>query len=198
MPASEVEHLHKRYGDEVAVDDVSFTVECLEGLRVPDRGRLAVLGLDPRRDRASCASASASNCRKSGCRISCASASCSTSTPLSTAPRPTRRSCSTRSGSLNTATRRTRSFRRAAAAVHRATLVGSPVPPSRLLTAQLLVNLAAAVVVVVLIAGVGGLVLGFPLPGNPGGFLLSLVLGSLTLFSVGLLVAAAKPATSTA
>ncbi|MFJ1765789.1 ABC transporter ATP-binding protein [Amycolatopsis sp. NPDC088138] len=72
MPVIEVEHLHKRYGEKVAVEDVSFdvergeifgilgpngagkttTVECVEGLRVPDGGTLSVLGLDPRRDRA--------------------------------------------------------------------------------------------------------------------------------------------------
>ena len=66
-----VEHLHKAYGTTVAVDDVSFsvrageifgilgrngagkttTVECLSGLRVPDSGRLDILGLDPREDR---------------------------------------------------------------------------------------------------------------------------------------------------
>jgi ABC-2 type transport system ATP-binding protein len=68
----EVTNLHKRYGGTVAVDDVSFsvergeifgvlgpngagkttTVECVEGLRKPDRGTVSVLGLDPRRDRA--------------------------------------------------------------------------------------------------------------------------------------------------
>jgi ABC-2 type transport system ATP-binding protein len=68
----EVHGLHKEYGDTVAVDDVSFTVsegeifgilgpngagktttvECVEGLRKPDRGELRVLGLDPLRDRA--------------------------------------------------------------------------------------------------------------------------------------------------
>jgi ABC-2 type transport system ATP-binding protein len=68
----EVQHLHKNYGDTVAVDDVSFavqegeifgilgpngagkttTVECIEGLRTPDQGEISVLGLDPRRDRA--------------------------------------------------------------------------------------------------------------------------------------------------
>jgi ABC-2 type transport system ATP-binding protein len=73
MPAViDVQHLHKSYGDTVAVDDVSFTVqkgeifgilgpngagktttvECVEGLRAPDRGQVTVLGLDPRRDRA--------------------------------------------------------------------------------------------------------------------------------------------------
>ena len=66
----EVEHLHKRYGARVAVEDVSFqvaegeifgllgqngvgkttTVECLLGLRRPDGGRLRVLGLDPQHD----------------------------------------------------------------------------------------------------------------------------------------------------
>ena len=72
MPVIEVEHLHKRYGDQVAVDDLSFdveqgeifgilgpngagkttTVETVAGLRTPDRGRVRVLGLDPRRDQA--------------------------------------------------------------------------------------------------------------------------------------------------
>ena len=68
----EVQHLHKSYGDTVAVDDVSFTVadgeifgilgpngagktttvESIEGLRAPNRGAISVLGLDPRRNRA--------------------------------------------------------------------------------------------------------------------------------------------------
>jgi ABC-2 type transport system ATP-binding protein len=68
----EVRNLHKRYGDRVAVEDVSFTVqegeifgilgpngagktttvECVEGLRTPDGGGISVLGFDPRRDRA--------------------------------------------------------------------------------------------------------------------------------------------------
>lgn len=68
-PAIEVSGLRKAYGDVVAVDDVAFdvqpgeifgiigpngsgkttTVECLQGLRTPDRGEISVLGLDPRR-----------------------------------------------------------------------------------------------------------------------------------------------------
>ena len=68
----EVRNLHKRYGDTVAVEDISFTVgegeifgilgpngagktttvECVEGLRKPDSGEISVLGLDPLRDRA--------------------------------------------------------------------------------------------------------------------------------------------------
>ncbi len=67
-----MENLRKRYGGTVAVDDLSLridtgevfgvlgtngagkttTVEIIAGLRRPDRGRVAVLGLDPGRDRA--------------------------------------------------------------------------------------------------------------------------------------------------
>ncbi|HKF74753.1 MAG TPA: ABC transporter ATP-binding protein [Terriglobales bacterium] len=70
MPVIEVDNLRKRYGERVAVDGVSFsveggeifgivgpngagkttTVECVEGLRTPDGGSIRVLGLDPRRD----------------------------------------------------------------------------------------------------------------------------------------------------
>jgi ABC-2 type transport system ATP-binding protein len=66
----EVQHLRKAYGGVLAVDDVSLeveegeifgllgpngagkttTVECLEGLRRPDEGRIRVLGLDPSRE----------------------------------------------------------------------------------------------------------------------------------------------------
>jgi ABC-2 type transport system ATP-binding protein len=65
-----VEGIRKAYGKTVAVSDVSFdvfegeifgligpngagkttTLECVEGLRTADRGRIAVLGLDPVRD----------------------------------------------------------------------------------------------------------------------------------------------------
>jgi ABC-2 type transport system ATP-binding protein len=65
-----VSAIRKTYGPVVAVDEVSFDVrrgeifgligpngagkttalECVEGLRTPDRGRISVLGLDPRRD----------------------------------------------------------------------------------------------------------------------------------------------------
>jgi ABC-2 type transport system ATP-binding protein len=69
-PVIEVAALRKTYGRTVAVDDVSFevgqgeifgligpngagkttTMECLDGLRKADRGRVSVLGLDPGRD----------------------------------------------------------------------------------------------------------------------------------------------------
>ncbi|MCL3861394.1 ABC transporter ATP-binding protein [Actinotalea sp. K2] len=68
--AVSVQHLQKRYGPTVAAADVSFdvsdgeifgllgpngsgkttTVECLQGLRHADEGRLEVFGLDPRTD----------------------------------------------------------------------------------------------------------------------------------------------------
>jgi ABC-2 type transport system ATP-binding protein len=66
----QVEGLRKTYGATVAVEDVSFkvsegeifgmvgpngagkttTIECLEGLRKPDRGTIRVLGVNPQRD----------------------------------------------------------------------------------------------------------------------------------------------------
>jgi ABC-2 type transport system ATP-binding protein len=69
-PVIEVSRIHKRYGKLVAVDEVSFdvhreeifgligpngagkttTMECVEGLRKPDRGTISVLSLDPVRD----------------------------------------------------------------------------------------------------------------------------------------------------
>jgi ABC-2 type transport system ATP-binding protein len=69
-PVISVSNLGKRYGRTVAVDDVSLevyegeifgligpngagkttTMECVQGSRVPDKGTISVLGLDPRRD----------------------------------------------------------------------------------------------------------------------------------------------------
>ncbi len=69
-PAVRVAHVRKSYGKTVAIDEVSFdvregeifgligpngagkttTMECVEGLRKPDRGTISVLGLDPFRD----------------------------------------------------------------------------------------------------------------------------------------------------
>jgi len=69
-PVVQVSAIRKTYGGTVAVDDVSFdvhegeifgligpngagkttTMECVEGLRAPDRGAISVLGLNPVRD----------------------------------------------------------------------------------------------------------------------------------------------------
>jgi len=70
LPVIRANSIRKTYGRIAAVDDVSFdvqageifgligpngagkttTMECVEGLRSPDRGTISVLGLDPRRD----------------------------------------------------------------------------------------------------------------------------------------------------
>ena len=70
-PVIRVNAIRKTYGQTVAVDEVSFevnagetfgligpngagkttTMECVEGLRSPDRGAISVLGLDPGRER---------------------------------------------------------------------------------------------------------------------------------------------------
>src|SRR5271154_3553065 len=69
-PVIQVSGLRKTYGSTVAVDEGSFqvddgeifgligpngagkttTMECIEGLRTPDRGAILVLGLNPFRD----------------------------------------------------------------------------------------------------------------------------------------------------
>src|SRR6202167_4215832 len=69
-PVIEVSGIRKTYGKIVAVSDISFTVgegeifgligpngagktttmECIEGVRRPDRGVISILGLDPFRD----------------------------------------------------------------------------------------------------------------------------------------------------
>jgi len=70
-PAIRVQKLVKKYGDFVAVNDISFSiregeifgvigpngagkttaVECISGLRVPDSGSVSIYGLSPRKDR---------------------------------------------------------------------------------------------------------------------------------------------------
>ncbi len=70
LPIIQVSGCRKTYGSTVAVDEVSFdvndgeifgligpngagkttTMECVEGLRTPDRGTISVLGMDPVRD----------------------------------------------------------------------------------------------------------------------------------------------------
>src|SRR5258708_31296371 len=69
-PVIQVSGIRKTYGSTVAVSEVSFevsegevfgligpngagkttTMECVEGLRKPDRGEISILGLDPFRD----------------------------------------------------------------------------------------------------------------------------------------------------
>lgn len=71
VPAITIQHLVKRYGNFVAVNDISFeihegeifgiigpngagkttTVECISGLRAPDSGSISIHGLSPQKDR---------------------------------------------------------------------------------------------------------------------------------------------------
>jgi len=71
-------------------------------------------------------------------------------------------------------------------------LYTTPVHPSKVLIGQLLVSCAVAVAVAAIVVGVGA-AMGFPLPAQPLGFALAFVLGCLSLFSLGLLVAAIAP-----
>jgi len=71
-------------------------------------------------------------------------------------------------------------------------LYTTPVHPSKVLIGQLLVSCAVAVALAAIVVGVGTAI-GFPLPGQPLGFALAFVLGCLSLFSLGLLVAAIAP-----
>jgi len=74
----------------------------------------------------------------------------------------------------------------------------TPVSPSKLLAAQVTINLVlAAVGFTILVAG-STLVFGVKIPFDIPGFILSLVLATLAMFSLGLLVTAVAPSQSTA
>ena len=86
-----VDHLRVRYGDTLAVDDVSLsinrgeifgilgpngagkttTVEAIGGLRRPDAGQISVLGLDRQGRSDELRRGSGSSCRPPSCRTSC-------------------------------------------------------------------------------------------------------------------------------
>ena len=87
MAIIEVDHIHKRYRDAVAVEDVSFAVErgeifailgpngagktaaveIVEGLRVPDRAPCGCSGWTPGGTGPSCGGASASSSSRASC-----------------------------------------------------------------------------------------------------------------------------------
>ncbi len=68
-------------------------------------------------------------------------------------------------------------------------LNATPVGPGRLLGAQLTVNLAVALLDTTAVLAVGRLAFGVPLPGQPAGFLLALLLTCAAMLSLGLLIA---------
>ncbi|MEU8204228.1 ABC transporter permease [Streptosporangium sp. NPDC049046] len=69
----------------------------------------------------------------------------------------------------------------------------TPVHPIRLLVAQLANNLVVAIVATVLLVGAGHLVLGSILPRSPLAFAGVFVLGTASMLSLGLLIAAVAP-----
>ncbi|MDF5756102.1 ABC transporter permease [Spongiactinospora sp. TRM90649] len=66
----------------------------------------------------------------------------------------------------------------------------TPVHPGRLLGAQLLINAVIGVVAALLMIVLGGLVHDVPFPRQFGGFVVAFVLGSASLFAIGLVIAA--------
>ncbi|MGH3192216.1 MAG: ABC transporter permease [Streptosporangiaceae bacterium] len=64
----------------------------------------------------------------------------------------------------------------------------TPVPPSWLLAAQGVINVAVAAAATLILIG-GGIALGAPAPRNPAGLTVALVLSLAALFPIGLLVA---------
>jgi ABC-2 type transport system permease protein len=72
-------------------------------------------------------------------------------------------------------------------------LATTPLRPSRLLAAQLVMDVALAIFVVAALVVAGGLLFGTPVPERFPAFLLSAVLGMAALFAIGLVVAALAP-----
>lgn len=77
-------------------------------------------------------------------------------------------------------------------------MAASPVHPSNLLLAQLVINLAVAAVSGALVIGVGRIVFDTRVPSQIPGFLLVFALGTWALFSVGLFIAAVAPSSKAA
>ncbi|WP_327088626.1 ABC transporter permease [Nonomuraea sp. NBC_01738] len=66
----------------------------------------------------------------------------------------------------------------------------TPVHPGKLLTAQLLINLALGVISLFVLVVMGRIVLGITMPKDPLGFVLVFVLGTAALLAMGLVIAA--------
>lgn len=69
----------------------------------------------------------------------------------------------------------------------------TPMSPAKLLGAQLIISLAAALASIVLLIVVGHLVFDIDLPHNPVALLVTVLLGASALFALGLVVAALAP-----
>jgi ABC-2 type transport system permease protein len=69
----------------------------------------------------------------------------------------------------------------------------TPVPPAALLAVELMINFAVVLAGMVAILAVARLAFDVPLPGQPAGFLVAVVLAALALLAIGLFVAAVAP-----
>jgi ABC-2 type transport system permease protein len=69
----------------------------------------------------------------------------------------------------------------------------TPIGVWRLLTAELVMNLAVSAVAVVLIAAIARIAFGVPLPDQVAGFVLAMVLGAAAMLGLGTLISAIAP-----
>lgn len=69
----------------------------------------------------------------------------------------------------------------------------TPAPPSWLLAAQVIVNLAQALAAIVILLAGAALFFGVRLPSQWGGFVLAALLATAAMFAIGLLIAAVAP-----
>lgn len=74
----------------------------------------------------------------------------------------------------------------------------TPVPPAWMLAAQVIVNLALAVVALGILVAAGTVAFGLGAPREPGGFVLALLLSSAAVFAIGLWIAAIARSTNAA
>ena len=74
----------------------------------------------------------------------------------------------------------------------------APVPPAALLVAELAINVVAAIVAVALLVTVASVAFGVPWPQNLPGFVVTIGLGTSSLFALALLFAAVVPSASAA
>ena len=72
-------------------------------------------------------------------------------------------------------------------------LATTPLPPGRLLLAQMVTSVTTAVITVILVVALGSLAFGVAMPKQIVGFLLALVLGAASVFAIGLVLAAVAP-----
>jgi ABC-2 type transport system permease protein len=69
----------------------------------------------------------------------------------------------------------------------------TPAPPSWLLAAQVIINLALALIAIVILVAGGALFFGVHLPSQWAGFAVSVLLATAAMFAIGLLITAVAP-----